>query len=300
MIFATCLLGLVGTTSAPAAIATGEIVATINAPGSYVSGSPFVVHIELSALGGDVEVPAWMLTSSAFAVDGVALGSRDAQAAIPLQDGLSISMDLNLTSLITKSGSFELIYADMTDDKTEVTAFTRAPNGLDFMSMPEGDLSKYNVVMQTNRGDMVMRFFPDLAPGHVRNFLDLSYSPDGGKPFYEGVIFHRVIPGFMIQGGDPTGTGSGDGKRKLKAEFSSKPHKRGILSMARTSDPNSASCQFFVMHADYPSLDNQYSVFGELVSGIETVDAIVSSPKGAGDRPKKKQVIEKVMVVMAE
>lgn len=149
--------------------------------------------------------------------------------------------------------------------------------------------------VETSEGSFTVEFWPDVAPGHVNNFLDLAR-----KNFYNGVIFHRVIPGFMIQGGDPTGTGTGsNGSTRLKAEFNNRPdrkHTRGVLSMARSSEPNSASCQFFVMHQDSPHLDGAYSAFGKVTSGIETVDKIVSVPTGANDRPKNPPKIIKITV----
>jgi peptidyl-prolyl cis-trans isomerase B (cyclophilin B) len=148
--------------------------------------------------------------------------------------------------------------------------------------------------MTTTAGEMEMEFWPETAPNHVRNFLDLCQAG-----FYDGVIFHRVIPGFMIQGGDPTGTGTGGGPRRLKAEFSQRPHKKGVLSMARSSDPNSASCQFFVMHDTSPHLDGQYSAFGVVVRGLEVVDAIAKTRTGPGDRPVAKQEIKSAKVVPA-
>ncbi len=137
-------------------------------------------------------------------------------------------------------------------------------------------------VLETESGTIVVRFFPQVAPNHVSNFKELVSSG-----FYTGTRFHRIIPGFMIQGGDPNTRdlarkaewGSGDGPRKLTAEFNKVHHARGILSMARSNDPNSASSQFFIMHGDAPFLDGKYTVFGEAVSGMEIVDAIVNGPK---------------------
>jgi peptidyl-prolyl cis-trans isomerase B (cyclophilin B) len=164
----------------------------------------------------------------------------------------------------------------------------------DFMNMDAAQLANWRVVMTTTAGEMEMEFWPETAPNHVRNFLDLCQAG-----FYDGVIFHRVIPGFMIQGGDPTGTGTGGGPRRLKAEFSQRPHKKGVLSMARSSDPNSASCQFFVMHDTSPHLDGQYSAFGVVVRGLEVVDAIAKTRTGPGDRPVAKQEIKSAKVVPA-
>src|SRR4029078_117635 len=135
-----------------------------------------------------------------------------------------------------------------------------------------------NVTLHTNLGDINITMFPDHAPKTVANFVglakgNLDYKDDAGRtsptPYYDGLTFHRVIPGFMIQGGCPQGSGMGDGPRKLKAEFSkTRKHEKGVLSMARSQSPDSASCQFFVMHAASPHLDGQYSAFGKLVRGL--------------------------------
>ena len=122
-------------------------------------------------------------------------------------------------------------------------------------------------------GDVVIKLRPDLAPGHVERIQELA-----GSGFYDGVPFHRVIPGFMAQGGDPSGTGMrGSDKPNLKAEFSDEPHVRGTCSMARTNDPDSANSQFFICFGDAGFLDGQYTVWGEVESGMEHVDAL---PKG--------------------
>jgi peptidyl-prolyl cis-trans isomerase B (cyclophilin B) len=136
-------------------------------------------------------------------------------------------------------------------------------------------------------GEIVLRFFQDVAPGHVNNFVKLSR--DG---FYNGTTFHRVIPGFMIQGGDPNSKnsdrsshGMGGPGYKVKAEFNSRPHKRGIVSMARANDPDSAGSEFFICVADANFLDWQYTVFGEVVSGMEVADKIVSMKRDGRDNP---------------
>ncbi|MBK7644771.1 MAG: peptidylprolyl isomerase [Planctomycetes bacterium] len=161
--------------------------------------------------------------------------------------------------------------------------------------MPVEDLSKFHVVLDTNQGEMEVEFWPEHAPNHVRNFLDLAYSG-----FYDKKSFHRVIPGFMIQGGCPQGTGMGDGPRRLKAEFNARKHVKGVLSMARSSNPDSASCQFFVMHAASPHLDGQYSAFGKLVRGEQTLDKIAGTRTGGNDKPVQPQTINKATVVRAE
>jgi peptidylprolyl isomerase len=136
-------------------------------------------------------------------------------------------------------------------------------------------------------GDVVIKLRPDLAPGHVKRITELANSG-----FYDGVKFHRVIPGFMAQGGDPTGTGmSGSDKPNLKAEFSGESHKRGVASMARAQDPNSANSQFFIVTQDSPFLDKQYTVWGEVESGMEFVDALP-----AGEPPREPGTIVKASV----
>jgi cyclophilin family peptidyl-prolyl cis-trans isomerase len=150
---------------------------------------------------------------------------------------------------------------------------------------------KYSVTIETTEGTITADLFPDVAPGHVNSFVFLA--KDG---FYDGVIFHRVIPGFMIQGGDPTGTGMGGPGYKLKAEFSKKKHVRGVLSAARSNDPNSAGSQFFLMHQEAPHLDGQYSVFGQATSGLDVIDKIVGAPRDRNDRPKNPASIKKITV----
>ena len=132
-------------------------------------------------------------------------------------------------------------------------------------------------------GDVVIKLRPDVAPGHVARISELA-----AEGFYDGVVFHRVIPGFMAQGGDPTGTGMGGSEKlDLKAEFNAVPHVRGVCSMARSSSPNSANSQFFICFDDARFLDNQYTVWGEVVSGMEHVDAL---PKGEPPRAPGKIV----------
>ena len=143
------------------------------------------------------------------------------------------------------------------------------------------------LTLTLDTGDVTIKLRPDLAPGHVARIAQLAN--DG---FYDGVVFHRVIPGFMAQGGDPTGTGSGGSKQPdLKAEFSKQPHVRGVCSMARTSAPNSANSQFFICLDDARFLDNQYTVWGEVTGGMEHVDAL---PKG--EPPRSPGKIVKAMV----
>lgn len=156
-------------------------------------------------------------------------------------------------------------------------------------------------VIATDFGEIVLRFFPDVAPEHVSNFINLAKSK-----FYDGTTFHRVIPGFMIQGGDPNSRdddlmndGIGRGPRSLKAEFSRIPHARGIVSMARGQDPNSASCQFFIMVAEAKNLNGQYSAFGTVVEGMDVVDMIVGLPRNERDNPGKATTLRSIKVKKA-
>ena len=154
-------------------------------------------------------------------------------------------------------------------------------------------------VLDTSMGQITIEFFPNAAPKHVENFKTLA-----NKGFYNGVKFHRVIKGFMIQAGDPnskdndpSNDGAGNAGYQLKQEFNSISHKRGIVSMARRGDSvDSASCQFFIMHRDRPELDNQYTVFGRVISGMETVDKIAETPVGPRDNPTTPVVIKKVTI----
>jgi peptidylprolyl isomerase len=148
-------------------------------------------------------------------------------------------------------------------------------------------MSEENLIMTLPTGDVTIRLRPDLAPGHVARIKELAQ-----EGFYDGVVFHRVIGGFMAQGGDPTGTGGGgSNKPNLAAEFSNAPHVRGVCSMARTSNPNSANSQFFICFGDAKFLDKQYTVWGEVTSGMEHVDAL---PKGEPPREPGKIVSMKV------
>jgi peptidyl-prolyl cis-trans isomerase B (cyclophilin B) len=159
-----------------------------------------------------------------------------------------------------------------------------------------------HAVIETKFGEIEIEFLDDKAPGHVKNFLDLAR-----KGFYDGTTFHRVIPGFMIQGGCPNtkdasrgkaGHGTGGPGYTVKAEFNDTSHKRGVVSMARSSHPDSAGSQFFVCVADYPSLDRQYTAFGRVVRGLDVADKIVSAPRDRNDNPNDR-VDMKVRLVSA-
>ena len=151
-------------------------------------------------------------------------------------------------------------------------------------------MAETKAVIETTFGTITLKFFPDVAPGHVKNFVDLAK-----KGFYDGTTFHRVIPGFMIQGGDPNSKSPDKGKHgmggpgyAIKAEFNDRPHKRGTLSMARSQNPDSAGSQFFICVADARFLDKQYTAFGEVESGMEAVEKIVSQPRDRNDNPNER------------
>ena len=153
-------------------------------------------------------------------------------------------------------------------------------------------------ITMENGDIMEFEMYPDVAPKTVQNFVDLI-----NKHFYDGLIFHRIIKGFMIQGGDPEGTGMGGPGYTIPGEFSANgfnndlKHTRGVLSLARTMDPNSAGSQFFIMHQDAPHLDGQYAAFGKLTSGFDVLDAIASVPTDWMDRPKKEQKIKTIEII---
>src|SRR5476649_1043350 len=161
------------------------------------------------------------------------------------------------------------------------------PHKDDKESPPKGGEGENTLIMDLATGPVTIKLRPDLAPQHVERIKELVR-----EGFYDGVVFHRVIPGFMAQGGDPTGTGSGGSpKPNLPAEFSREPHLRRVCSMARTSNPNSANSQFFICFDDARFLDNQYTVWGEVTEGMENIDAL---PKGEPPRAPGKIVSMRV------
>lgn len=156
-----------------------------------------------------------------------------------------------------------------------------------------------NIKIEMENGKvMEAELYPEVAPITVENFVELIK-----QDYFKGIIFHRVIPGFMIQGGDPTGTGMGGSEKTIKGEFlangfvNNLKHTRGVLSMARTMDPNSASSQFFIMHQDAPHLDGQYAAFGKVTKGIEVVDEIASVKTDFRDKPLEPQTIKTISLI---
>jgi len=273
------LLGLVTSVAGPDA--------QWKAPSLYIDGQPFQVHVVLKSAE---PVPAWMLEPAAFTIDGQPIGDRKAADPVAIDTGVR-EFDADLAPLLAdhpaaKNASFVLGYGEG-GKTTTVSVGKVADKSTAFMddkAVPTADLGSYRVLLKTSAGPLVVEFWPDVAPNHVRNFLDLS-----ATGFYDGIAFHRVKEGFMAQCGDPnTKTtdrktwGMGGSPRKIKREFNNKKHVRGVLSAARSSDPDSASSQFFLMDASNPGLDGAYSAFGKLTDGFETLDKIVRSPGLAG------------------
>ena len=163
--------------------------------------------------------------------------------------------------------------------------------------------NKEVAVIKTTEGEMVVEFWPDVAPKTVENFKTLAK-----KGFYDGTAFHRVIKGFMIQGGDPltkdaskeSQWGTGGPGYQIKAEFNNRSHKRGVLSMARSNDPDSAGSQFFICHGDPNFLDGKYTAFGKLIKGDDVLEKIATTPTHPQDRPDKRMGIESIKIVPAD
>ncbi len=217
-----------------------------------------------------------------------------------------------LWGLVLEVGSFSVLillvmllsFGCMQQRELSRAAGQRVTAGIKFREFTPEEIKRMTgttAEIETEFGNIQLKFFPNLAPNHVNNFIELAK-----KGFYNRTTFHRIIPGFMIQGGDPNSKSTDRSKQgyggpgyTLKAEFSDKPHKRGTLSMARVADdPDSAGSQFFICVADAPQLNGKYTVFGEVISGMEVVDRIVSQPRDKGDNPNERiemtvKIIEK-------
>ncbi len=153
----------------------------------------------------------------------------------------------------------------------------------------------YFATLHTSLGDITLKFYPDVAPQHVTSFINLSE-----LGYYDNVAFHRIIPGFMMQGGDPTGSGSGGPAYKMKQEFNSRKHIRGTLSAARTPDPDSAGSQFYICFKDASFLNNEYTVFGEVTSGLDVVDKFEKLGTPGAGKPTKLEKIVSVDVFLKD
>jgi peptidyl-prolyl cis-trans isomerase B (cyclophilin B) len=181
-----------------------------------------------------------------------------------------------------------------------VSAEDKAPTKNDKKETPVSNTNNEVAVIKTVAGEMVIEFWPDVAPKTVENFKTLAK-----KGFYDGTAFHRIIKGFMIQGGDPLTKdetkqnrwGTGDPGYKIKAEFNERSHKRGVISMARSQDPDSAGSQFFICHGDPSFLDRQYTAFGKLIKGDEVLEKLATTKTGFQDRPAERQGVESVKIV---
>jgi peptidyl-prolyl cis-trans isomerase B (cyclophilin B) len=181
-----------------------------------------------------------------------------------------------------------------------VSAEDKAPTKNDKKETPVSNTNNEVAVIKTVAGEMVIEFWPDVAPKTVENFKTLAK-----KGFYDGTAFHRIIKGFMIQGGDPLTKdetkqnrwGTGDPGYKIKAEFNERSHKRGVISMARSQDPDSAGSQFFICHGDPSFLDRQYTAFGKLIQGDEVLEKLATTKTGFQDRPAVRQGVESVKIV---
>jgi peptidyl-prolyl cis-trans isomerase B (cyclophilin B) len=192
-------------------------------------------------------------------------------------------LDMGYTRVYALKGGWkEWVKANYPTEKKQDPA--QSPAG-EVKKMPE-----QRAVIHTKFGEITLKFFPEVAPNHVKNFIELAR-----KGFYNGTTFHRVVPKFVIQGGDPNTKnpdrskhGTGGPGHNVKAEFSKTPHKRGTLSMARSAHPDSAGSQFFICVADAPFLDGKYTVFGEVVTGMEVADKIVARPRDKNDNPNER------------
>jgi len=181
-----------------------------------------------------------------------------------------------------------------------VSAEDKAPTKTDKKDTPVSNTTNEVAVIKTVAGDMVIEFWPDVAPKTVENFKTLAK-----KGFYDGTAFHRIIKGFMVQGGDPLTKddtkqnrwGTGDPGYKIKAEFNERSHKRGVISMARSQDPDSAGSQFFICHGDPSFLDRQYTAFGKLIQGDDVLEKLATTKVGSQDRPDKRQGVESIQIV---
>jgi cyclophilin family peptidyl-prolyl cis-trans isomerase len=296
MILTSCILS--------AALALGAPIVQepdFEASAVHVAGEPFRVHVSFTAAG---PVEGFKLGPAAFELDGKPLGERPA-TLVELAPGTEVDLSFDIGAHLPATGTFKLGYAGASKT-VDVTVFQAQKRGeLKFLDMAPEDLARYRALLITNQGPIQIEFWPDVAPNHVRNFLDLV---DTG--FYDGILFHRVSPTFMIQGGDPNtrdkpnernSWGMGNGPRRIPAEFSDKKHEPGVLSAARGQDPNSASSQFFIMTAANSGLDGKYSAFGKVLSGMEAVGKIAGAKGEVGNdrtvKPTDPQRIERAYVL---
>jgi peptidyl-prolyl cis-trans isomerase B (cyclophilin B) len=251
----------------------------LDAPDLALEGEPWPVTIEVT-VGPEraIELPLWALTSAALEFDARPPGDR-VQGVLSLAPQQRVSTTLDLSAVLAARGPEEAssfsVRHGLGGEPRSIQWLRRAEKGIDFMTLPVEQLGDYQVVLTTTSGFFWLELWPNVAPNHSRNFLDLAYTG-----FYDGSKFYRVIPGFMIQGGR-----GGDGRpapRKVKQEFSTRRHVAGVLSAARAEgDVDSASSEFFLMHKPSPHLDGQYTAYGALVAGyprgLEALESIVAA-----------------------
>lgn len=254
--------------------ANGKAIYSVSAPKLFIEGEPFEVALEVQA---DKEratrVPSAALTPESWLVDGKALTRRSAEADVTLQPGQMLSTTLDLSAFLADRMGGELrdfrVGFSESGEPQDVIFLGLPESGINFMELPEEQLGNYQVVLETSDGPVWLELWPDVAPNHVRNFLDLCASG-----FYDGSPFHRVIPSFMVQGG--RAKDGSPAPRKVAAEFNERPHEAGVLSAARLGhDVNSASSEFFIVHQTSRHLDNSYSAYGKVISGMDAVQGIV-------------------------
>lgn len=259
----------------PAQKKRGDYVAKFSAPELFIQGEPYRVTVDVVGVGEtSSEMPAWLLTPAAWLVDNKPLTRREAEGSIGIDPGQQISLSIDIAPRILERFDgdpvdFRVAFAESGVDPVDVIYLALPERGINFEELPKEQLGNYQVVLQTTGGPIWLEMWPDVAPNHVRNFLDLS-----SKGFYDGSPFYRIIPAFMIQGGRAA---SGEAApRKLDAEFNSRSHRAGVLSAARLpNDINSATSEFFIVHKNQPGLDGDYSGFGRVIMGMDAVDNIV-------------------------
>lgn len=260
--------------AAPQEPATGKATFRTEVPSLYIAGEPFEVDLTIQAdPEADSAVSVSTLTPEAWLVDAKPLARRAEDGELRLRAGQSLSTALDLAPLLQERfgkdpRDFRLSFSEG-GEPTDVIYLGLPESGIDFLALPAEQLANYQVVLQTTDGPIWIELWPDVAPNHVRNFLDLCASG-----YYDGSPFHRVIPTFMIQGG--RAKDGSPAPRKVNAEFSQRPHERGVLSAARLgNDVNSASSEFFIVHEASRHLDGNYSAYGKVISGMDAVDGIV-------------------------
>lgn len=260
-----------------AALGQDAVQAEARIPDLWVRGEGFRVEVSYTAGAAGGTLEAWQLSAAAFEAGGKPLAERSNTASLALGPGDRLELDLDLSAALqAQRFGFELSLHAGRGSAQQVHLLEPLGTELDFMGAPLEQLGQYLVLMRTTQGAMLFELWPEVAPQHVRNWLDLSASG-----FYDGVQFHRVSPSFMIQGGCPNTRndrrdrwGLGVGPRTLPLELSDRLHEQGVLSMARGPELDSASSQFFVITRSSPQLDGSYSAFGKLISGFNVLSKI--------------------------